>query len=299
VSFTKYMHIERFGRDEVAGIEQGDCLVFPKLDGANGSVWFADGWTHCGSRNRQLTLEGVDDNHGFRAHVMSAQPTFGALWRHRPTWHLHGEWLVPHTLRTYRPEAWRRFWIFDVYDRAEDRWVPWNEYSSVLTESGLDVVPPLAKITNPSEADVLRWVNANTYLIQDGAGLGEGVVVKRYDFKNRFGRTVWAKLVRNEFKEENRAAFGVPEQGGSYQAELEIVERHVTPELVTKERSKLEALGLPRQALIPRLLGTVYHCLVTEELWEALKQLKDPTVDFKKLRRFATQRTKTLAADLF
>jgi hypothetical protein len=38
---------------------------------------------------------------------------------------------------------------------------------------------------------------------------------------------------------------------------------------------------------------------VTEELWTALKQYKDPTIDFKKLRRHVIAQTKSLAKDLF
>ena len=38
--FKKYTHIVRFGHDEVEGIEDGTCYVFPKLDGANASIWF-------------------------------------------------------------------------------------------------------------------------------------------------------------------------------------------------------------------------------------------------------------------
>ena len=37
--FIKYQHIERWGMDEVEGIEIGTCHVFPKLDGTNASVY--------------------------------------------------------------------------------------------------------------------------------------------------------------------------------------------------------------------------------------------------------------------
>ena len=31
-----------------------------------------------------------------------------------PTHRLFGEWLIPHRLRTYRDDAWKRFYVFDV-----------------------------------------------------------------------------------------------------------------------------------------------------------------------------------------
>ena len=40
MEFVKYPHLERFGNDEVQGIEFGECWIFPKLDGANASIWW-------------------------------------------------------------------------------------------------------------------------------------------------------------------------------------------------------------------------------------------------------------------
>ena len=37
--FVKYMHLERYGNEEVDGIEQGTTYVFPKLDGTNAQLW--------------------------------------------------------------------------------------------------------------------------------------------------------------------------------------------------------------------------------------------------------------------
>lgn len=54
--FVKYMHLERYGNDEVDGIEQGTTYVFPKLDGTNAQVWLnEDGTIGAGSRNRTLS----------------------------------------------------------------------------------------------------------------------------------------------------------------------------------------------------------------------------------------------------
>jgi hypothetical protein len=119
------------------------------------------------------------------------------------------------------------------------------------------------------------------------------------------------------------------EKGGEFQVEAAIAEEFVTQFLVEKVRSKIvceltnedikngnqvligEALDPDfaimykqveerhRGVLIPRLLGTVFHDLVEEEIWMALKKHKFPTVDFKKLRQHSILRTKKFAADLF
>lgn len=327
--FSRYQHIERQGTPLVEDIEMGTVYVFPKLDGANGSVWLdsTDGRVRAGSRNRPLELD--NDNQGFYAHVLepSNQTAYVELFYTKPNWHLFGEWLVPHTMKTYRDDTWRRFYLFDVFDHGSRRWVPYDEYASVIVDemgiTAFDVIPPLSVIDFPTESDLAHVRdNQNTYLMKDEAGVGEGVVLKNYAFFNRFGRQVWAKMVRTEFKDENRRTFGHLTKEGEIDAAVQIVKRCVTPELVAKERAKIEAVlvaakfthiaDVPevdreeyllsrecRKKLIPRLLGTVFYCLVHEELWNEIKRLKNPTVDFKRLNAITIAKVKEFSTDLF
>lgn len=323
MTYRRYDHLERLGHDEVSGIELGRVHIFPKLDGTNGVVFLnLDGNRVCaGSRNRKLS-EDVD-NHGFRGWLDSDDPKAVTLRDYVRNANfpavVYGEWLIPHTLKTYRPDAWRRFWIFDVFDKHSGHYLSWDQYGPELIRRGLDVVEPLCTIVNPSEDQLRAQVETNTYLIANGAGLGEGVVIKNYAWRNRFGRQPWAKVVRNEFREEHRRAMGTPEKGGEFQVELAIVEEFVTPALVGKTRAKIvaalaNATGVDlaadpnapmrveesnRAKLIPQLLGRVFHDLVAEETWAALKKFDMPTIDFKKLSRATTARVKLLASDLF
>src|SRR6478609_7687293 len=111
MEFKEYQHIERLGATEVQNIELGECYVFPKIDGTNASVWLNNGKVQAGSRTRHLTLEA--DNAGFLRWVSDNVSLLNYLTEN-PTHRLFGEWLVPHSLKTYRPETWRRFYVFDV-----------------------------------------------------------------------------------------------------------------------------------------------------------------------------------------
>lgn len=325
--FIKYPHVERHGTPEVDGIEVGECFVFPKLDGTLASSFLGeDGFIQAGSRNRHLSLDA--DNFDFLKWVKTQESMLAPLWKFFQEfgwkYRLYGEFLVPHSFKAYRDNVWRRFWIFDVLNHETGKWVPYDEYSAILESFELDFIPPLAKVKNPTNEQLLKLVNANTFLVKDGEGPGEGIVIKRYDFINKYSRTTWAKMVRNEFKEMNQKAFGVAEKGEEFQPEVAIAEAAVTAALVEKERSKIEAVilqeyleGLPemqkksfnedrkklilhqeKRRIIPRLLETVYHCVVTEELWPMLKRLKDPTVDFRKLRKFVIHQTKKHIKDM-
>jgi len=319
LNFRKYDHLERAGHNEVLDLDLGKVYVFPKLDGTNASVWF-DGESICaGSRNRKLSLE--SDNAGFYEWVLSDDPKAVQIREYlqaHPRLILYGEWLVPHTLKTYREEAWRRFYVFDVYDTETSQYLSYETYSGELIRRGIDVIEPLCTAQNPSHDQLNTLVEQNTYLIADGAGVGEGIVCKNYAWKNAHGRQPWMKVVRNSFKEANKRAFGAPDMKGQKLVEQEIVNEFVTPHLVGKTRAKVvldvanaanvdtsspnfqhEVEANYRSRVIPQLLGRVFHDLVEEECWTFVKKFKNPTVDFRKLMQLTNQRVKELAQDLF
>ena len=51
--------------------------------------------------------------------------------------------------------------------------------------------------------------------------------------------------------------------------------------------------------MIPQLLGTVYHVLITEEIWNILKEFKSPKIDFKRLNKRSIERIKELKPEVF
>lgn len=296
MSFIKYPHLERFGTDEVDGINVGQCHIFPKIDGTNASFWWEGGKLHCGSRNRELSLD--NDNAGFMAWALQ-QPGLNELARLYPDCVFYGEWLVPHSLKTYREDAWRKLYVFDVFNVDSGHFVPYDTYQGVLAAHGVDYIPCLGVGTNPTYEVLSGWRDRNTYLLQDGKGPGEGIVIKQYGWTNRFGRTTWAKLVTNHFKEENAKTFG-PSLINCKMLEDEIADEFVTKHLVDKVVAKIRndqgAFGARN---IPQLLGTVWHDLVTEEAWEIVKKHKNPKIDFKTLNHCTIARVKQHLPELF
>ena len=87
MEFIKYTHLERFGTDEVDGINIGKCHIFPKLDGTNASFWF-DGAIQCGSRNRLLSVN--EDNAGFMNWLIT-QENHKKLAMAHPSYVFYGE----------------------------------------------------------------------------------------------------------------------------------------------------------------------------------------------------------------
>ncbi len=295
MEFRKYQHIERFGTEEVDGIELGECFIFPKIDGTNASVWLKDNKVCAGSRNRELSVE--QDNAGFYDYVTNQDNLKQYLLKH-PKHRLFGEFLVPHSLRTYRKDAWRKFYIFDVC--LDTEYLPFDTYLPLLQEFGLDYIPPICKVKNASYEYLIKTLQRNTFLVEDGKGTGEGIVIKNYSFYNKYGRQTRAKIVTNEFKEKHGREMGQGMEKAKKMVEEDIVHNYCTEAFIEKEYAKIvNEKGGWRSEYIPMLLGRIYSELVKEECWNFVKRYKNPKVDFKTLSALVIQKIKEVKQELF
>ena len=299
--FLKYPHLERFGNEEVDGIEFGTTYVFPKLDGTNAQVWLNDDDTiGAGSRNRTLSLN--NDNAGFMNWAVK-QDNLKLFLSHYHWLNVYGEWLVPHNLKTYRDDAWRKFYIFDLVDCETGEFYSYEMMKDVLDPYGLDYLPPIAIVKNGTREHYEKCLEKNVFLIKDGMGVGEGIVIKNYGWENKYGRVTWAKIVTNEFKEIHHREMGAPTIGGET-IEEKFVNDLVTPHFVDKVVEKIINEKATNEMFfdkrdIPELLQTVYYDLVREETWDFIKKHKNPKIDFAYLQRLTTAKIKELRKDIF
>ena len=301
MEFKKYQHVERFGNTETRDIEIGECLIFPKIDGTNASVWVDEFYTiKAGSRNRELSLD--NDNAGFYRYVLD-NGNIKEYLRKYPTHRLYGEFLVPHSLKTYRDDTWRKFYIFDVcIDKEDDgvEYISYDIYKPLLEEFNLDYIPPLAIIRNGSYDQFIHYLDKNNFLIKDGEGSGEGVVIKNYNYHNKYGRQTWAKIVASEFKEKHTKVMGAPQIDNDYIIEEKITREFCTEAFIEKEFSKLanEKDGFSSR-YIPELLGRVWHELIIEESWNIIKAFKNPTINYKLLNNLVIKKVKEVKQEIF
>ena len=110
----------------------------------------------------------------------------------------------------------------------------------------------------------------------------------------------WAKIVRSEFKEQFHKAMGPTDIQTKAIIEEKIALEYVTEAMVDKAYANIVSeQGGWSSKYIPRLLSTVFHDLVTEEMWNIIKKLKNPTIHFGMLSKFTTNRIKLLKPKLF
>ncbi len=312
--FIRYQHVERIDSDEVEGLLDGTCHVFPKMDGSNMCVYSEDGVLRTMSRN--VALNGREPF----ARFAEGHDGICRFVRDFPGIRLYGEWMVPHTVRSYVPEVWNRWFVFDMmaedpdaeyaYTDAKGRgrtlrcggrtYIPYSEYVPVLESYRIEYVPVIDVLDSPDPHTLLDMAdNRNTWMIPEGCGCGEGIVVKRYDYRSKYGRVTWAKVISSAFSGVKREARMLKRRASESGAGVEhsIVVRYMTPDVVNKEydRIRVEAGTVePR-----RLLGNVWHCLVTESMWDAVKRFRNPRVDFDVLRKECELYVKVVRPEVF
>jgi hypothetical protein len=296
--FRKYVHVERFGNGAVMGIEVGECYIFPKIDGTNASVWLNEGEICTGSRTRELDVH--NDNAGFHNWAVEHQP-FKDFFAEYPNMRLFGEWLVPHSLKTYKEDAWRRFYVFDMaYKEVEEGgYFHYNHYNTIMEKFGIDYISPIKVIKNVVYENLIIELENNKFLIEDGKGCGEGIVIKNYEYENQWGRMCYAKIVTNDFKEKHSKEMGAPKVINKM-VEDEIANKYVTKALCDKVEAKIiNEVGHWESKCIPRLLQTVFHDIVAEEIWDIVKKMKFPTINFRTLQACIIMEIKKVKPELF
>jgi len=290
MEFRKYEKIHRLGKDEVAGILEGTCHITEKIDGANLSIWMSGGVMHVGSRNNDLTKKRDEFNGAL--HYCNSHEGIRKLLTEHPEFRLYGEWLVKHTL-SYDNTSYKKFYMFDIY--LEDYGFMSQEEVQIWGEDyKIDTVPDLGIIENPT----LEQLNK---LIEGKSALGdrmEGVVIRNMEFKNQFEDFCYAKLVREDFKEDNGVVFGGNNKYADTYWEVYVMNKYIDVARVSKIMNKLqpevnEKLDMKH---IPRVLGMVYHDVITEEAWEIAKKVK--TIDYDALQRICYKKIKQVYVDI-
>lgn len=195
MEFRKFQKIRPLGALETEGILEGPdpLYIFEKLDGANAQVRMGeDGKPTCGKRT-----DWVDETDGqFKAFydwVMGHAP-FRFL---DPDLILYGEWLVRHTVR-YHDMYYSKFYLFDVFSISRDAYLPYDEVSEIAAKYCLRYLTPLYVGRFRDYEHLQGLVGMTKYAVDEG----EGIVIKRYGFRNRFQQQVWAKMVCEQFKEK-------------------------------------------------------------------------------------------------
>ena len=214
-----------------------------------------------------------------------------ALFQIHPDWILRGEWLVKHTIN-YPADAWKKFYVFDIQVQADDglKYLNVLDYDIELTHFDVKMVPLIAYLNRKVDMDELIQMADRESALGDTKA--EGIVVKRPNFVNKYFRQAWGKVVNSEFKTQNAIEFG---KKNNEDVEADFVGKHLQDSMIDKVIANIEhSEGRKLESRdIHRVLGTVWHDLVQEEIWSFLKRKKNPTINFGNARRLSCDKTRS------
>lgn len=295
--YISYQHIEKLNSlsPEIEGLLNGEVILQSKIDGTNGCIYLGDdGEVHGGSRKRELSA--TQDNQGF-FNTVCQQEKYKLFFNDHPNLMLYGEYGIRNCIKNYT--EYGDFHVFDIVDTETGKYIHWNEFKKLLTPYGIKFIPVITTLLSPTVEEVALYADKGRYLCGENT-IPEGIVVKRIDFVNQFGRTTWGKIVLNEYKIAKKTGKTIDERS----VEVQIIEKHCTEEFIKKEYFKLiEQLKNEdrewNKKHIGRLLSTIWYVFVTENMWTCIKEFKNPTIDFKVLYGLVTEKIKNILPELF
>ena len=209
----KYMKIKRYGREEVYDILADDntyVTIQEKYDGANGRVFIKDGKLVFGSHN-VIFWDVATENKRFGPafdFIREAFEEHPDMIKSLDECVIYFEIMIKHTL----PYDWARTPKAIVYDI----FVPGIGYADstavddVITKLGLPLAKELLYCPSDEGRKYVSEVIKEWPMSEYGDFPVEGVVIKNST------RQMYAKLVREEFKELNRKTFMGSEKPETY-----------------------------------------------------------------------------------
>lgn len=290
-NFQTYKKIKILGNEDNKDIfsnPEDEIFIQEKIDGANFRFMVKNNKIIFGSRTQQLTSDEGDDinvSKNFRRCVEHIRTSFipssiyeGFIY--------YGECNVKHTIN-YDWEKIPPFLGFDILDIVSDKYISPVTVSFLYNNMNLTTVPLISKTTAGEIKEVNdAMVPISVYASPSNKDMkAEGIVFKNY------AKQLFAKYVRNEFKERNAEVFGGnPKYNNEGQFDdAELVFKYCTNPRIDKIVFKLVDEGYKldhtmMRDLIRRVIADIY-----EESW---KEILDSNwkLDLKNIRGLIAKR---------
>lgn len=200
----------------------------------------------------------------------------------------------PHTIKTYKSDAWNKFYVFDVM--LNDCYIEYDTYQLTLEKLGIPYIPLIAKV-NDYKGDFSEFLPQADFLLESGQT--EGIVIKNYNYTDPYGRVTWGKVLNESFSLVKGQKVQKVVPAYNPEREQQIVDELVTEHFVKKEYAKLIAqLGEGVKGIQGQLLRVVNKTLIDEEGSFIIEKYGE-NVDFKLINKFTTLKVKQVLPELF
>jgi len=211
MEFSKYHKIKILGDIDNLGIlndPEDELVIEEKMDGANFRFMINKGKIIFGSRTQEL-LE--DSEHKYYknfqkciSHIQEAYENVDKeVLKHSEGKIFFGESMVRHTM-AYNWEEIPVFLGFDIFDIKSGNYLGHKNKIKLFDSWNLSSVPTIkgCKVKDLGKVDDTIVPDSKYFSLSSDDTKAEGIVIKNYD------KQLFAKYVREKFKEKNRNVFG-------------------------------------------------------------------------------------------
>jgi len=252
----KYVKIKRLGDADNKGIFNSEVEITEKLDGANMRTLLTKDQRIFGSRNleffEQQSKQFQKAIDYINLKLDENQKELNKIINEYGNLVLFGEAMLRHTIG-YSFDKFPPFIGFDIYNITTERFHDRETKVKIFTRLGLDTVKLISSgvmaVTTEFEVPKSAYYN----------GFSEGVVIKNYEDQ------IFAKIVREEFKEKAKEACGFNKKYSTNDTE-KFVAIYCTnariEKMIFKQIDEDKKLEMQLMAIVPML---VYNDIWDEE----------------------------------
>lgn len=251
----KYHSIVRYGHKSTQEVlNKGDQIIIQeKIDGANASFAVIDGELKCWSRNKELSMNNTLE--GFyvwvKENINVDKLLEGVIY--------FGEWTAQHKV-VYEGYT-KQFFLYDIFNLHLEEYVSFPMVRDEAKRLGLQLIPVFFEGEFESFDQLMSYVGRTELNGKlGGEPCGEGIVVKNMEYRDRFGKQMFVKLVVDKFAEVQKQK--APKDPKKKFSEEELKVR----ECVTAPRVEKQLFTMIEEGLLERNFGI-------EEMGKILKHI--------------------------
>lgn len=235
-----YVDIVRNKTTYAETFKVGEKIVIEeKIDGANASFYYNSetGSIECCSRKKDLTPDNTLN--GFynwvkSLDIQSIKEILGERYI------VFGEWTGAKHAISYPEEVMKKFWMFDVWDKETEQYLPFKETRSFfdkLYKCGIEKFVPVFY-----EGEFTSFEDINSLIgktLVNAEPSGEGIVIKRQDILDSCSSRLpyYVKIIAEKFSEvhnSKKQKIVDPKLLAEKQAAIELTKTIVTPQRIDK-----------------------------------------------------------------
>lgn len=253
-------------KNNTDGFVKGDLIVIQeKIDGSNSSFTYDEESDTLIAFSRKKQLNENNTLNGFYQWVQALNKE---IFKKYSNYIFFGEWLTKHTV-VYTPEAYKKFYFYDVYDKTEEKYLHQDKVKDLANELGLQYVNTLYV------GEFISWEHCEQFMnISDIAiNKPEGIVVKNQTrLNNPYSGTPFVlKLINSDFSEikstNHKSKVDDPEKTSAKRQAQEIVDM-----IITKTRVEKEIYKMKDENILPNNLCAEHMKIIAQQLPKRIYQ---------------------------